>query len=85
MTWLASIGKAVAGVAGATWARLAGIGVLIGAGLAFALALIGAGRRAERAQILQRSNEVQNEMLDAAARRPRDRDAVVQRLRDGDF
>lgn len=83
MTWLASIGKAVAGVAGGAWARLAGIGVLIGAGLAFALALIGAGRRAERAQILQRSNEVQNEMLDAAARRPRDRDAVVQRLRDG--
>ena len=44
-----------------------------------------AGRMAVRLETLEKSNDVQHRMLDAAARRPRDRDELAQRLRDGDF
>ncbi|MBN8291862.1 hypothetical protein JI664_07805 [Rhodobacter sp. NTK016B] len=43
------------------------------------------GRAAERINILERTNEIQRRMLDAAARRPRDRNELVDRLRDGGF
>ena len=44
-----------------------------------------AGRLAERLETMEKSNDVQRQMLEAAARRPRDRDDLADRLRDGQF
>ena len=44
-----------------------------------------AGRAAERRETLGRTNEIQRQMLDAAARRPRSRDDLLDRLRGGKF
>lgn len=44
-----------------------------------------AGRAAERMDQLERTHDIQRQMLDAAARRPRDRDDLVERLRQGGF
>lgn len=44
-----------------------------------------AGRLAERLSTSERSHEIQRQMLDAASRRPADRDALADRLRDGRF
>lgn len=44
-----------------------------------------AGRLAERLSTLERTHEIQRQMLDAASRRPADRDALAQRMRDGQF
>jgi hypothetical protein len=44
-----------------------------------------AGRLAERFETSEKINEAQRKMLDAAARRPADRDALARRLRDGRF
>jgi len=44
-----------------------------------------AGRLAERLSTSEKTHEIQRQMLDAAARRPADRDALAQRLRDGRF
>ena len=44
-----------------------------------------AGQLAERLSTSERTHEIQRQMLDAASRRPADRDAVAQRLRDGRF
>lgn len=41
------------------------------------------GRIAERYETTEKANETQRQMLEAAARRPRDRDALVDRPRDG--
>jgi DNA integrity scanning protein DisA with diadenylate cyclase activity len=43
------------------------------------------GRLAERLQTTEKANDVQRRMLEAAARRPRNRDELVDRLRDGGF
>ena len=43
------------------------------------------GRLAERLKSTEKANEIQRQMLDAASRRPRDRDDLAQRLRDGRF
>ena len=43
------------------------------------------GRLAECLATTEKTNEVQRRMLEAAARRPRDRDELVNRLRDGRF
>jgi hypothetical protein len=43
------------------------------------------GRVAERLDTTEKANDVQRELLEAAARRPRDRNELAQRLRDGDF
>ena len=43
------------------------------------------GRQAERLGEMEKINEAQRRMLEAAARRPRDRDELVDRLRDGGF
>ena len=43
------------------------------------------GRLAERLEITEKANEIQRRMLEAAARRPRDRGELVDRLRDGGF
>ncbi|NIJ43187.1 MULTISPECIES: hypothetical protein [Hyphomicrobiales] len=44
-----------------------------------------AGRLAERLETLEKANDVQRQMLDAAARRPRDRNDLADRLRNGRF
>jgi hypothetical protein len=44
-----------------------------------------AGRAAERLTQLEHQNALQRQMLEAAARRPRNRNAVIERLRDGQF
>ena len=43
------------------------------------------GRAAGRLEILERDNVVQRQMLDAASRRPRSRDDLLERLRGGGF
>jgi len=43
------------------------------------------GRLAERLATTEKANDVQRRMLEAAARRPRNRDELVDRLRDGGF
>jgi hypothetical protein len=44
-----------------------------------------AGRMAERLTTSERTHEIQRQMLEAASRRPADRDALADRLRDGRF
>ena len=44
-----------------------------------------AGRAAERLETLERNNAIHRQMLDAAARRPRSRDDLLDRLRRGEF
>jgi len=44
-----------------------------------------AGRAAERLTNLKRTNVIQRQMLDAASRRTRSRDDLVERLREGGF
>ncbi|MFV0300214.1 MAG: hypothetical protein ACK5IP_04930, partial [Paracoccus sp. (in: a-proteobacteria)] len=60
---------------------------LIGAVLLFLLNLrragATAGRAAERLQNMERTNDALRRMLEAGADRPRDRDDLADRLRDG--
>ena len=44
-----------------------------------------AGRLAERLENQEKANETQRKMLEAASRRPPNRDELAQRLRDGKF
>ena len=44
-----------------------------------------AGRLAERLSTSEKTHEIQRQMLEAASRRPADRDALAQRMRDGKF
>lgn len=44
-----------------------------------------AGRLAERLETSEKANDVQRRMLEAATRRPRDRDELAERLRGGEF
>ena len=44
-----------------------------------------AGRLAARLETMEKANDVQRQMLDAASRRPHDRDALAERLRNGRF
>jgi hypothetical protein len=44
-----------------------------------------AGRAAEWLDQLERANAIQRQMLEAASRRPRDRDDLLDRLREGGF
>ena len=43
------------------------------------------GRTAERLDARERNDAIHRQMLDAAARRPPDRNALADRLRDGRF
>lgn len=43
------------------------------------------GRAAERLDHLERINAIQRQMLEVASRRPRDRDDLLDRLREGGF
>ncbi len=44
-----------------------------------------AGRLAERLSTSENTHDIQRQMLDAASRRPANRDALAGRLRDGQF
>ena len=44
-----------------------------------------AGRAAERLEARERNHAIHRQMLDAASRRPADRDSLPERLRDGKF
>ena len=78
------------GIFARTWARrLAAIALVA---LTIALFIVNlrrtaerAGRAAERLENLERTHDIQRQMLDAASRRPRDRDDLVDRLRQGGF
>ncbi|MBK0401296.1 hypothetical protein H0I76_19025 [Limibaculum sp. M0105] len=84
------IGGLVSLVAGSRLAaRAMAWAALAGALLLFLLNLRRAGERAgrlaQRLETMERTNEVQRRMLEAAADRPRDRDDLARRLRDGRF
>lgn len=84
------IGGFVAALAGSAWARMALRYVaIVLAVLLFLLALRRsgerAGRRAERLETTEKANDIQRQMLEAAARRPRDRNELAERLRDSRF
>ena len=65
--------------------KLVGLFAIIGAVTAILLGARQAGRNAERVERMRRTIEVQREQLDAASRRPRDRDELARRMRDGSF
>ena len=78
------------GIATSPWMRAAlRYGAIVLAVLLFLLALRrsgeSAGRLAERLESTEKTSDVQRQMLEAAARRPRDRDELADRLRDGRF
>jgi len=75
------IGKWLAGA----WVQLLGIGVAVAAVAAVFLKGRADGRAAERLDIMKRNAEINREQLEAAARRPRNRDELRQRLHDGQF
>ena len=84
------IGAVLGGIAASPWARAAlRYAALALAVLLFLLALRRsgekAGRLAERIEMMEKAHDAQRRMLEAAARRPRDRDDLAQRLRDGRF
>jgi hypothetical protein len=84
------IGAGLARLAGSAWARAAlRYGVTALAILSFLLALRRsgerAGRLAEQLETIERAYDAQRWMLEAAAHRPRSRDDLAERLRDGQF
>ncbi|MER0239232.1 hypothetical protein [Fulvimarina sp. MAC8] len=84
------IGGFIAALAGSAWARtVLRYVAIVPAVLLFLLSLRRsgerAGRLAERLETSEKTNDVQRQMLDAAARRPRDRDELAGRMRDGHF
>ncbi len=84
------IAALVTGFASSPWMRAAlRYGAVVLPVLLFLLSLRRsgerAGRLAERLETVEKANDVQRQMLEAAARRPRDRNELAQRLRDGRF
>ena len=80
----------VVGLIARPWARRAAAITLVA--LTIALFILNlrrtaerAGRAAERFERLERTDAIHRQMLDAAARRPRSRDDLLDRLRDGGF
>jgi hypothetical protein len=83
-------GSLLIGILARPWARATmRHGAIVLAVLLFLLTLWRSGGRtgrlAERLQASEKTNDVQRRMLEAAARRPRDRGELVDRLRDGEF
>jgi len=83
-------GTILAGLLARPWARWAAGAAL--AALTVALFIINlrragerAGRAAGRLETLERNNAMQRQMLDAASLRPRSRNDLLDRLRDGGF
>jgi hypothetical protein len=84
------IASIVGGIAANPWARAAlRYGATALTIVLFLLSIRRAGERvgriSERLEHTEKTNEIQSWMLEAAARRPRDRDELVDRLRDGGF
>ena len=78
------------GIAASTWARaILRYGAIAVAMVLFLLLIRRSGERvgrlAERLETTEKANDVQRRMLEAAARRPRDRSELAERLRDGRF
>ncbi len=78
------------GIAANPWIRVAlRYSAIVLAVLLFLLSLRRSGERvgrlAERLETSEKTNDVQRRMLEATARRPRSRDDLVERLRDGRF
>ena len=83
-------GSLLAGILTRPWARRAATIAL--AALTITLFILNlrragvrAGRAVERLDNLERTDAIHRQMLDAASRRPRSRDALVDRLRGGEF
>ncbi|AUH33140.1 hypothetical protein [Paracoccus tegillarcae] len=81
---------ALAALMASPWTRRLIVWIaLIGAVLLFLLNLRRAGetagRHAERLNQMERQNDIQRRMLEASSNRPRDRDDLADRLRDGRF
>jgi hypothetical protein len=83
-------GTVLVGILARPWARWAA-GVALAA-LTVALFFINlrragerAGRSAARLETLERHHDIQRRMLEAAAGRPRNRDDLLERLRNGGF
>ena len=84
------IGAVLGAIAGNRWALAVAKGAAIAATILLFLLSIRrggerAGRLVEQLEQMETANDVQRRMLDAAARRLRDRDELAQRLRDGRF
>jgi hypothetical protein len=84
------IGGLLATLAGSPWARTAlRYGFIALAVLLFLLALRRsgerAGRLAEHLETMEKTHDAQRRMLEATARRPRSRDDLAERLREGRF
>lgn len=84
------IGGLLATLAGSAWARTAlryGITALSIFLFLLVLRRSGerAGRLAEQLETMEKTHDAQRRMLEAAARRPRSRGDLVERLRDGQF
>ncbi|NWG45248.1 MAG: hypothetical protein HXY25_01705 [Alphaproteobacteria bacterium] len=72
------------------WLLRNALGLLgwLAAAAAVAAVLLGArqaGRNADRVERMKKTIEVRRDQLEAATRRPRDRDELARRLRDGTF
>lgn len=84
------IASILGGIAATPWARAAlRYGAIALAIVLFLLSIRSSGERVgrlvERLETRERTDETQRRMLGAAARRPRNRDELVDRLRDGGF
>lgn len=84
------IGGLLTGIAASPWMRAAlRYGATVLAVLLFLLSLRRSGERAGRLaghfETTEKANDVQRRLLEAAARRPRDRNELAQRLRGGRF
>jgi hypothetical protein len=84
------IASILGGIAANPWARAAlRYGAIALAILLFLLSIRrsgeSVGRLAERLETRDKTHETQRRRLEAAARRPRDRGELVDRLRDGEF
>ena len=84
------IAALLTGIAASPWVRVAlRYAATVLAVLLFLLSLRRsggrAGRLAERLETMEKANDVQRRMLEAAARRPRDHHELAERMRDGSF